>query len=89
VIDTLKRAVDGQVVETLDRSNVYAAQTPQGFVADALRRALDGGGADTDCAALVESRGGRVALVEGDPRLLKVTTPGDLAVAEALIGQSQ
>jgi 2-C-methyl-D-erythritol 4-phosphate cytidylyltransferase len=89
VIDTLKRAVDGQVVETLDRSNVYAAQTPQGFVADALRRALDGRGADTDCAALVESRGGRVALVEGDPRLLKVTTPGDLAVAEALIGQSQ
>ncbi len=89
VIDTLKRAVDGQVVETLDRSDVYAAQTPQGFVADALRRALDGGAADTDCAALVESRGGRVALVEGDPRLLKVTTPGDLAVAEALIGQSQ
>ncbi len=89
VIDTLKRAVDGQVVETLDRSDVYAAQTPQGFVADALRRALDDGAADTDCAALVESRGGRVALVEGDPRLLKVTTPGDLAVAEALIGQSQ
>jgi 2-C-methyl-D-erythritol 4-phosphate cytidylyltransferase len=89
VIDTLKRAVDGQVVETLDRSNVHAAQTPQGFVADALRRALDGGAADTDCAALVESTGGRVALVEGDPRLLKVTTPGDLALVEALIGQSQ
>jgi 2-C-methyl-D-erythritol 4-phosphate cytidylyltransferase len=89
VIDTLKRAVDGQVVETLDRSNVHAAQTPQGFVADALRRALDRGAADTDCAALVESTGGRVALVEGDPRLLKVTTSGDLALVEALIGQSQ
>jgi 2-C-methyl-D-erythritol 4-phosphate cytidylyltransferase len=88
VIDTLKRAVDGQVVETLDRSDVYAAQTPQAFVADALRRALDDRAADTDCAALVESTGGRVALVEGDPRLLKVTTASDLALVEALIGQS-
>jgi 2-C-methyl-D-erythritol 4-phosphate cytidylyltransferase len=86
VIDTLKRAVDGQVVETLDRSDLYAAQTPQAFVADALRRALDRGGTGTDCAALVEAAGGRVALVEGDPRLVKVTTPGDLALVEALLG---
>ena len=59
---------------------------PQAFVASALRRALSGdmSGA-TDCAMLVERVGGRVAAVEGDPRLLKVTTAGDLALAEALL----
>jgi 2-C-methyl-D-erythritol 4-phosphate cytidylyltransferase len=88
VTDTLKRAVDGQVVETLDRSDVYAAQTPQAFVAAALRRALEDGAAETDCAALVESTGGRVALVEGDARLLKVTTVGDLVLVQSLMGQS-
>jgi 2-C-methyl-D-erythritol 4-phosphate cytidylyltransferase len=87
VSDTLKRAVDGQVVETLDRSGVYAAQTPQAFVAATLRRALADGEGETDCAALVEAAGGRIALVEGDARLLKVTTPGDLALVEALLGQ--
>jgi 2-C-methyl-D-erythritol 4-phosphate cytidylyltransferase len=84
VTDTLKRAVDGQVVETLDRSDLYAAQTPQAFVAATLRRALDEGAVGSDCAALVESTGGRVALVEGDARLLKVTTADDLALVEAL-----
>ncbi len=85
VIDTLKRAVDGRVVETLDRSDLYAAQTPQAFVADALRRGLENGAGSTDCAGLVESAGGRVGLVAGDPRLLKVTTTGDLALVDALI----
>ena len=85
VIDTLKRAVDGRVVETLDRADLYAAQTPQAFVADALRRGLESGAGSTDCAGLVESTGGRVGLVEGDPRLLKVTTAGDLALVNALI----
>ncbi len=85
--DTVKRADErGAVTETVDRTGLYAAQTPQAFVAATLRRALADGAADTDCAALVESTGGRVALVEGDARLLKVTTPGDLALVEALIG---
>ena len=87
VSDTLKRAVDGEVVETLDRSGVYAAQTPQAFVAAALRRALADGKEGTDCAELVEAAGGRIAVVEGDARLFKVTTPGDLALAEALLAQ--
>ena len=87
VSDTLKRAVDGQVVETLDRSDLYAAQTPQAFVADALRRALASGEAGTDCAALVEAAGGRIALVEGDAKLLKVTTPADLALVETLLAR--
>ena len=87
VADTLKRAANGEVVETLDRSDVYAAQTPQAFVAATLRRALDERAAGTDCAALVEAQGGRVALVDGDARLLKVTTPVDLEIVEALVAR--
>jgi 2-C-methyl-D-erythritol 4-phosphate cytidylyltransferase len=81
--DTVKR-VDGRaVIETIDRAALVGAQTPQAFLADALRRAYSGDleGA-TDCASLVE-RSGRVAVVEGDPRLLKVTTPADLALVES------
>jgi 2-C-methyl-D-erythritol 4-phosphate cytidylyltransferase len=86
VADTLKRAGDdGTVVETVDRAGVYAVQTPQAFLADVLRGALAGDGTGTDCAALVEARGGRVRLVEGDPRLLKVTTPADLAFVATLL----
>ena len=56
-------------VETLDRADLVAVQTPQAFLADALRRAVAGGGDATDCAALVEGAGGRIRWVEGDPRL--------------------
>jgi len=74
--DTVKRVRDGAVVETLDRSELVTVQTPQAFLADVLRAASAGEG--TDCAALVEARGGRVAVVAGDLRLLKVTTSADL-----------
>ena len=82
--DTLKRVHDGVVVETVDRDRLVAAQTPQAFLAPALRRAFSGdfSGA-TDCASLVERSGGRVAVVEGDARLVKVTTPADLALVES------
>jgi 2-C-methyl-D-erythritol 4-phosphate cytidylyltransferase/2-C-methyl-D-erythritol 2,4-cyclodiphosphate synthase len=76
--DTVKRVERGAIVETLDRSELVGAQTPQGFVADVLRDALRGEADATDCAALVEARGGRVAAVEGDPGLLKITVPADL-----------
>jgi 2-C-methyl-D-erythritol 4-phosphate cytidylyltransferase len=80
VSDTLKRvAPDGAVVETVARDAVYAVQTPQAFPADVLRRALAGDSAATDCAGSVEAVGGRVKVVLGDPRLLKVTTTEDLA----------
>jgi 2-C-methyl-D-erythritol 4-phosphate cytidylyltransferase len=80
VSDTLKRvAPDGSVVETVARDAVYAVQTPQAFPADVLRRALAGESAATDCAGSVEAAGGRVKVVPGDPRLLKVTTTEDLA----------
>jgi 2-C-methyl-D-erythritol 4-phosphate cytidylyltransferase len=80
VTDTLKRVGrDGAVEETVARDSLYAVQTPQAFVAEVLRRAAAGGAEATDCAGLVEAAGGRVKVVEGDPRLLKVTTADDLA----------
>ena len=77
--DTIKRVQGERVVETLPRDELVAAQTPQAFLASALREALSGelAGA-TDCAALVEALGLRVTAVPGDPRLLKVTDSADL-----------
>ena len=82
--DTVKRVEGGIVVETLARDGLVRAQTPQAFLAPALRAALAGdlSGA-TDCASLLERAGDRVAVVAGDPRLLKVTTPEDLALVES------
>ena len=77
--DTVKRVRDGAIVETVDRTGLYAVQTPQAFLAPVLRRGYAGDLAGaTDCAALVEAAGGRVTVVEGDPRLVKVTTKADL-----------
>jgi 2-C-methyl-D-erythritol 4-phosphate cytidylyltransferase len=81
--DTIKRVEGDLVVETLPRAQHVAVQTPQAFVADALRQALAGDvSSATDCASLVEARGGRVKAVTGDPRLLKVTDENDLALVE-------
>jgi 2-C-methyl-D-erythritol 4-phosphate cytidylyltransferase len=86
VADTLKRVEGGRVAETVPRDGLVAAQTPQAFLADALRRAFEGElPAATDCAFLVERTGGRVAVVDGDRRLVKVTTAADLALVEALL----
>lgn len=82
--DTLKRAgSDGDVQETVSRDGLWAVQTPQAFTAEALRRAQEEGAEATDCAGLVEAAGGRVKIVEGDPRLLKVTSPADLETVAA------
>jgi 2-C-methyl-D-erythritol 4-phosphate cytidylyltransferase len=85
VPDTVKRVRDSEVVETVDRSDLVLAQTPQAFVASVLRAAAAGGEA-SDCAALVEAQGGRVTTVAGDPRLVKVTTPGDLDLVARFLG---
>jgi 2-C-methyl-D-erythritol 4-phosphate cytidylyltransferase len=76
VADTIKRVSDGVVVESPPRAELVAVQTPQAFAAAALREAASGEA--SDCAALVEAAGGRVAVVGGDERLLKVTTAADL-----------
>jgi 2-C-methyl-D-erythritol 4-phosphate cytidylyltransferase len=80
VPDTLKRVgPDGAVLETVTREGLWAVQTPQAFPVDILRRALASDRDATDCAGLVEAGGGRVKVVAGDSRLLKVTTADDLA----------
>jgi 2-C-methyl-D-erythritol 4-phosphate cytidylyltransferase len=85
--DTVKRVAGGRVAETLDRSQLVAVQTPQGFHAHVLRsafdRAGDAAGEATDCAGLVERAGGSVAVVEGERGNVKITSADDLAAAEA------
>jgi 2-C-methyl-D-erythritol 4-phosphate cytidylyltransferase len=83
VTDTVKLVHDGVVVETPSRDQLVAVQTPQAFVAPVLRAAAAGEG--SDCASLVEAAGGRIKVVPGDERLLKVTTPDDLRRVEALL----
>jgi 2-C-methyl-D-erythritol 4-phosphate cytidylyltransferase len=78
VKDTIKRVEGEVVVETLPRDGLVAVQTPQAFVAGVLRACVDSTRASTDCASLVEQRGGRIKVVPGDERLLKVTTRADL-----------
>jgi 2-C-methyl-D-erythritol 4-phosphate cytidylyltransferase len=86
IADAVKRVEGDAVVETLDREGLVTVQTPQAFVASALRAALSDPtlqqtvAKSLDCASLVEARGGRVRIVEGDPHLLKVTEPADLAL---------
>jgi 2-C-methyl-D-erythritol 4-phosphate cytidylyltransferase len=81
--DTVKRVREGRVVETLARDELVAVQTPQAFVAPVLRGAVRGEGEASDCAGLVEARGGRVTVVPGDPRLLKITTREDLELVSS------
>ena len=83
--DTVKRVERGLVAETIDRSALVTVQTPQAFIATALRAAYLGDGPieATDCASLVEARGGRIRVVDGDVRLLKITTAADLALVES------
>jgi 2-C-methyl-D-erythritol 4-phosphate cytidylyltransferase len=86
VSDTVKRTdSDGTVVETVDRSGLVAVQTPQAFATDVLRSALAAGGDESDCAGFVERAGGRVRVVDGDRRLVKVTTEADLRFVEILL----
>ena len=80
--DTVKRVDGEQIAETVDREELVVAQTPQAFVWPVLRAAAVGDGDATDCAALVEARGGRIKAVVGDPRLMKITDQSDLELVE-------
>jgi 2-C-methyl-D-erythritol 4-phosphate cytidylyltransferase len=87
--DTIKRVRDGRVVETLDRSVLWMAQTPQCFRLDLIRAAHEAaeskGWEVTDDCALLERLGHAVAVVRGDAWNLKITEPADLSAAEALL----
>ncbi len=89
VHDTVKRVVDGVVHGTLDRSELWAVQTPQVFRRTALERALAAGqdvlATATDDASLVEAQGGVVRVVQAPPENFKITTPHDLRMAELLL----
>jgi 2-C-methyl-D-erythritol 4-phosphate cytidylyltransferase len=87
--DTVKEVRDGRVVRTVDRSDIFRVQTPQGFLYATLKKALDAARRDrfagTDEAMLVEWAGLAVRTVPGDPRNVKITTPLDIVIAEALL----
>jgi 2-C-methyl-D-erythritol 4-phosphate cytidylyltransferase len=89
VTDTIKETEGEEVVRTLDRTRLWAIQTPQAFRRDALERALDQPhavlAAATDDASLIEALGGTVRVVPAPGPNLKVTTPLDLRVAELLL----
>ncbi|MEE9119999.1 MAG: 2-C-methyl-D-erythritol 4-phosphate cytidylyltransferase [Syntrophobacteria bacterium] len=91
--DTVKRAKEEVVAETLERETIWLAQTPQAFQANLLRLAYEKASRDkilvTDDAALVESLGVSVHLVPGSPENIKVTTPTDLIIAEALLAKRE
>ncbi|HEX5262812.1 MAG TPA: bifunctional 2-C-methyl-D-erythritol 4-phosphate cytidylyltransferase/2-C-methyl-D-erythritol 2,4-cyclodiphosphate synthase [Phenylobacterium sp.] len=88
VPDTLKRGA-GAVSETVSREGLWRAQTPQAFRRGQLRAAYSAwpsGEEPTDDAQVVERAGGRVAMVAGDPMLMKLTWPEDFLMAEQLAG---
>jgi len=89
-IDTVKqveRTADGAIIKTtIPRASVVLAQTPQGFRYDVIKKIFDEAAADgftgTDEASLAERSGHEVAVVMGSPKNIKITTPGDMELAE-------
>lgn len=92
VSDTLKRVADRAIIATIARAELWQAQTPQAFRRDLLvaahQRALTEKIAATDDADLVERAGARVEVLECSTANLKITTPSDLAIVEAIIARS-
>ena len=91
VVASMKwRQPDGQIVETVDRSDLYEAQTPQVFDANLLRRAYKNldkypPAKVSDDSFLVEALGQKVAVVKTDHSNIKITTPNDIPIAEAIL----
>ncbi len=89
VSDTIKVAENGSVSHTLDRARLHAAQTPQAFRLGLLHRIYAAPEEDlraaTDDASLVENAGGRVVMVAGEKTNIKLTSPEDLVLAEAIL----
>ena len=89
VTDTVKRAEEGRTVETVDRSQLWAVQTPQvfeaGLIRGAIQKAIDDGEVLTDDCGAVERLGMPVTLTQGSQENIKITTPLDLAVGEAIL----
>ena len=87
VVDTIQSVgSDGFVASTPDRASLVRVQTPQGFLTSALREAHHAGGDATDDGGLIEANGGKVKIIAGEDRALKITTAADLHTALALLG---
>lgn len=93
VSDTLKEVRDGRVIRTVERSSLWAVQTPQAFLTEALKSVHDKARVDgfvgTDDAQLIERYGGTMRIVEGTRDNMKLTYPEDWRVAEAMIAASR
>ena len=95
-VDTIKQveraAESALITSTIPRERIVQAQTPQGFRYELIKRAFDSAAADgfigTDEASLVERMGENVWVVMGSARNIKITTPGDMELAEFLISKS-
>jgi len=89
VKDTIKRVEQGTVIETVERSSLWAIQTPQAFLFDVVMNAHEKAKTNeylgTDDASLVERAGQKVSIVEGNYDNIKLTTPEDLLYAEAIL----
>ena len=91
--DAVKRVEGGILIESLDRAAIVLAQTPQAFSFQVLLRAhfqaADAGLVGDDDAQLVSASGHRVAVVEGEPANIKLTTPDDMDILEALLREQE
>lgn len=89
VEDTIKLVEGREAIRTIDRSKLFRVQTPQGFFYSILKKAFERAReADfygTDDASLVERIGKKASIVQGDPTNIKITSPADLRIAEALL----
>ena len=87
--DTVKRVVDHQIAETIDRTELWSVQTPQAFWRDSLldahKEAEEKAFVATDDASIMEWMDTRVVMVEGDYSNVKITTPEDLLMAESIL----
>lgn len=87
--ETIKRVAEDIITETLDRSMLRAAQTPQGFRAEILRAAYAAAGnlLGTDDASLAEAAGFPVTIISGEERNIKITTQFDWSIAELIAAE--
>lgn len=90
VVPTIKRVEDNTIIETVDRSGLWEAQTPQVFEVGLLRKAYENPensdkGNISDDAQLIEALGSKVTVVEADASNIKITRKSDVAIAEAII----
>ncbi|PLT31303.1 2-C-methyl-D-erythritol 4-phosphate cytidylyltransferase [Peribacillus deserti] len=93
VKDTIKKVKDNSVLETVERSSLWAVQTPQAFrislLKEAHRKARESGLLGTDEASLIENMGLEVSVIEGNYDNIKITTPEDIFFAEAIIRKNK